>query len=310
MELLVATVIGLFIVGAMVTVMANSRRAYEEQDYAADMQESARFAMYALSRELRMAGYYGCSNHLVNSLSGVLDNTTGRVSGVNGSTSGAPDEFTVRYADPSHADIALASFGSATQWTLNRVPQAWEDDLADAKPVYVLISDCGSTAIAALTGANAKGGTIRLDTSKLGRTFDPDSGLSINVRRLRVHTYSIGTDAQGIPSLMIDENLGDGPQVLIEGIENMQVIYRALGAVGPGPMANWNDVTSINIGLLVRSISEYRPHLDRSAARNLDHSTHTVLDVTFEPQERGGTLPPLHGRRGTYATATMLRNNI
>jgi type IV pilus assembly protein PilW len=71
-ELMVAMTLSLVLVAGVLAVMLNSRQTYEVHDYTADMQENARFAMYILSRELRAAGYYGCSNRLTNSIPGVL----------------------------------------------------------------------------------------------------------------------------------------------------------------------------------------------------------------------------------------------
>lgn len=310
-ELMVAMTLSLVLVAGVLAVMLNSRQTYEVHDYTADMQENARFAMYILSRELRAAGYYGCSNRLTNSIPGVLGGSVGLVSGDNGTGWGSADEFTVRFADPAHADVRLSSMDSSTQWTLSRVPASWEQDLAAQKPVYVLISDCGSTAIASLTGADAAKATIRFDTTSLGREFLSDA-LPINVRRLLVHTYSVALNTDGIASLMLDENLGDGPQVLVAGIENMQVNYRTPMLVQPAPLPNWNEVTSASVGLLVRSVSRYRPDLgDKGQFGNTndtDRGSYVVLDVTFSPQADGGILPPLRGRRDTFTSSAMIRN--
>ena len=311
-ELMVAMTLGLLLVAGLITLMANTRKSYEVQDYTAEMQENARFANYILNRELRAAGYYGCSNRLTNSIPSVLGGAVGPLSGKNG-VGAAADELTVRFADPAHADVNLTGVNSPTQWTLSRVPAAWEDDLAAGKPVYVLISDCGSTAVASLAGANASQATINLDTSKLGREFYVGT-LPINVRRLLVHTYSVDTDANGIANLMLDENLGGGQQVLVAGIENMQVVYRTPSLAQPAPMPDWNDVTSASIGLLVRSVSRHRPDLGNDGqfgdAHDTDQGTYVVLDVTFGQAAAGGTLPALRGRRDTYTSTAMLRNRV
>ncbi len=309
-ELMVAMTLGLVLVTGLLTLMVNSRKSYEVQDYTANLQENARFAMYILSRELRMAGYYGCSSQLSNSVTDILGGAVTAVSGKNGAGSDA-DELTLRFADPAHADISLTAVNGPAQWALSRVPAAWEEDLAAGRPVYVLISDCGSTAVAPLTAADSGQGTINLDTTKLGREFYVGT-LPINVRRLLVHTFSVGADGDGIANLMLDENLGEGPQVLVAGVENMQVVYRTPVLAQPAPLPDWNTVNSASIGLLMRSVSRHHPELGSDGqfggSQDRDQGTYVVLDVAFKPATDGGTLPALRGRRDTFTSTATLRN--
>ena len=83
-ELMITMVIGLFLMGGLIVLLIGGRKSMETQSYTADMQENARFAMYLLAHDVRTAGYYGCSNDLANSLSGVLEPTTGPISGLDG----------------------------------------------------------------------------------------------------------------------------------------------------------------------------------------------------------------------------------
>ncbi len=61
-ELMVAVVIGLLVLAAVTTVMVNSKKNYTIQDSLARLQENARVAVDFLTHDLRMTGYYGCSN--------------------------------------------------------------------------------------------------------------------------------------------------------------------------------------------------------------------------------------------------------
>jgi type IV pilus assembly protein PilW len=63
-ELLVAMTVGIVILGGVLTVMANSKKNYSIQDSLARLQENARFSMHFLNQDIRMAGYYGCSDDL------------------------------------------------------------------------------------------------------------------------------------------------------------------------------------------------------------------------------------------------------
>lgn len=56
-ELMVAMVIGLFVVASVVILFVNTKRTYLVQDANARVQESTRFAYDYMGRQIRMAGY-------------------------------------------------------------------------------------------------------------------------------------------------------------------------------------------------------------------------------------------------------------
>src|SRR5918994_6699828 len=60
-ELMVAMVISLLLLGGVVTVFTGSKRTYERLERLSRTQESGRFALDAIVRDIRSAGYMGCS---------------------------------------------------------------------------------------------------------------------------------------------------------------------------------------------------------------------------------------------------------
>ena len=79
--------------------MVSSRKNYEVMDLEAGIQENARFALHFLARDLRMAGYFGCSDELVSGVNPL----EGADAGIGGA-----DTMTVRYADPADDGITAA----------------------------------------------------------------------------------------------------------------------------------------------------------------------------------------------------------
>lgn len=59
-EIMIAMVIGLIIIGAVVQLFAVNRSTYQVDEGLARIQENARFAIEFISRDLRMAGNTGC----------------------------------------------------------------------------------------------------------------------------------------------------------------------------------------------------------------------------------------------------------
>ncbi|OYW15343.1 MAG: hypothetical protein B7Z46_00605 [Hydrogenophilales bacterium 12-64-6] len=69
-ELMVAITIGFIVIGAVGYLYIGSRGAFRTADNMSRMQETARYAMDTLTRDIRMAGYRGCASG-----SGTFNNT-------------------------------------------------------------------------------------------------------------------------------------------------------------------------------------------------------------------------------------------
>jgi len=61
-ELMVAMVIGLLLIGGMATVFQGNRQSAELNSAIGDIQENARYVLDTLTSEVRMAGFQGCVN--------------------------------------------------------------------------------------------------------------------------------------------------------------------------------------------------------------------------------------------------------
>ncbi len=77
-EVLVAVVLGLVVVGGVVTVLVTSKTTYTTQDSLARLQENARFALEFIARDLRMASYFGCADNLA-AVTTSLNNVAGAI---------------------------------------------------------------------------------------------------------------------------------------------------------------------------------------------------------------------------------------
>ncbi len=62
-ELMVAMVIGLFLILGAVTVFSQSRSTYRTAESVARLQEIGRLAMDVVETDVRMANFWGMSNH-------------------------------------------------------------------------------------------------------------------------------------------------------------------------------------------------------------------------------------------------------
>ena len=71
-ELMVALVISLFLLGGVIQIFVSNKQVYRVQDASARIQESGRFGLHFLASEIRMAGYMGCGS-LVNQPNNITD---------------------------------------------------------------------------------------------------------------------------------------------------------------------------------------------------------------------------------------------
>ncbi|MEL0082880.1 MAG: PilW family protein [Gammaproteobacteria bacterium] len=173
-EIMTALVIGAILMLGAITIMVNSKDAYETQDDLARLQENARFAMNLLIKDIRMAGYFGCNtdsdnvyDHVDNGAAGNLFDSSFGLEGLNdytdgtstwmpsGATTGAVentinysvgnDAITVRYLDPATGvtiDEAMPQPSAVLK--VDSV-----GNLVDGQ--IIAVSDCTSTDIMQLT---------------------------------------------------------------------------------------------------------------------------------------------------------------
>jgi type IV pilus assembly protein PilW len=70
-ELMVASLLSIMILGGVLTLMSSNKRTYTQQADQAELQENARFALQFITRGLRMGGYFGCTNKPIPGVNGV-----------------------------------------------------------------------------------------------------------------------------------------------------------------------------------------------------------------------------------------------
>ena len=64
MELMIAMVIGLMLLGGALSMFVNNKRVYRQVNEVGRLQENARFALEMMTRDIRMAGFYGCHHNV------------------------------------------------------------------------------------------------------------------------------------------------------------------------------------------------------------------------------------------------------
>lgn len=276
-ELMVAMTIGFIVVGAVGYVYLGSRSAFRTTDNMSRMQESARYALDVLSRDVRMAGFVGCGN-LGNTVVTTIANPP--VPAMSAATAITGQDFSAAVANflgttitrPAGDTLSImGAFGGGVPLVGNLVPSNANIQIAGnpygfAVGDVLMVTDCENADIFRPTTVSG-GGTVTMshanstNTGNRVGTYGPD-GI---VFKMQQFSYFIGINPAGNRALYRTEmttGAAQGTQELVENVEDMQVTYgrdttgdRAADvysdATGVG--ANWNQVVSARISLLLAS---------------------------------------------------------
>ncbi len=340
-ELMIAIVIGLLLLSGTASLMINNKRIYREQNEMARLQENVRFAMEILIKDIRRAGYAGCMDRIQNVNSTVngggndtfLMNFKNPVEGSESASNWYPSNST-----EATVDMLPGSDGITLKF-LEPIGVTLRDDMplvsAELK-VYsvgplvegeiIALTDCDSADIMQMTQIQAASISLQHNpgntnpspgnsTASLSKRYNEGA----EVVRFVARRYFVGTSPvtgeTGLYRYAQDlhdfDNDGDRAefitQELIEGVENMQILYGEDTAgndsvadtfVSADAVTNWDDVVTARISLLMHTIKEdFTTPLNSNASYNLlgsavptaqDHRHRRIFSSTIMIRNRRG----------------------
>ncbi len=288
-ELMISVTLGLLITLAIGYLYTSSRQTYRMNDNVARMQENGRYAMELISRDIRMAGYWGCAGMTIPSPVNTLNNAT---------------DYAYKFGTPveGHEATGTNTWGPTQDASITNVVSG--TDILTVRGVYgngvtvldhpgaavncqnpppgsadlkvsagsglaqgdiVLVSNCSNAAVFQITNINTAGGFDNVVHNTGGG--NPGNGSKClggnyvggQIMRIATFTYYIRLNAAGRPALY---RLSRGTaEELVENVENMQVTYgvdtdgdRAVDEFRTANnVTNWNSVRSVRVRLLLVS---------------------------------------------------------
>lgn len=278
-EILVALVISLFLLAGIVQVYSGNRATFSFTSALAEIQENGRYALDLMTQDLRQANQWGCITEDV-----VIDDTLnpGTVPGYNpvfydflgedpidGTNNGGlngSDTLRVRGGKGRSGNVEAPFFPATTQrLTVNGKSAIGPGDI-------ILVARCGEFdegidvpeaeihRVTAATLVNSDSQTELELAANKSQTFQND-GIVVELQTV---TYSIAAGASGEPALFRAE-FGAAAEELVEGVENMQVLFGIDDDsdgypnqfVDADTVVNFDDVVSIRLTLLMRSIDDF-----------------------------------------------------
>ncbi len=323
-ELMIALVLGLLLTLAIGNIFLGSRQSYAMVDGLSRLQENGRFALRRIARDIREADYMGCGSSLSsyainNTLNNATDFRWNFSRGIEGfeatsSTAWSPTVDASISAPLGGRDIIVVRRVADTPTTVTAHPGGTPPGSANIQVApgsdlkqfdIVMVSDCVSAAIFEITSANpGTSGSLAHNTGSvsqgpgnatqaLGREYT-NGGIT----KVSTIVYYIGTGTGGGPALFRAEGANPA-QELVEGVEDMQILYGedtdgdrdADRYVAANTVADWSDVISVRVSLLLHSLK--------------DGLNDTPIAYTYN----GATVTPTDRRLRQVFTATLnLRN--
>lgn len=238
-ELMVAMVLGLLVMGAAFAVFMSNQRTFGASEDLNRMQENARIAFELMSRDIRAAGGSACSNASIVENTGIAEALAFRdtpVGGnaVNGLTVLSGDDMAYRVTASTSSSVTLDS----TQ--LAAASDAFSDNdillLCNARKTFVV-------------EAESVAGLVVNHTS-LPENYNPVTDemappASVVLARLRNVRWFVAANGRGGNSLFVSRNDQAGQEVA-EGVDTLVFEYLENGATTytatPG---NWANVVSV-----------------------------------------------------------------
>lgn len=253
-ELMIAMTLGLLLLGGIIAIMISSRQTYRVNEALSRMQDNARYAFQLMSRDIRMAGYFGCvgsdvtpTNTLTGSTSYLWDfskaiegyESTGALawspapdSSVLSPLSGA-DIIVVRgvLGDGSSSPTKVVDHPGGTPPGSANLKVSIDSGLAEGN--VVMVSDCLAAAVFQITEFSSAGagfdnvihntgsaGIVPGNfTKELGQEYTGGEILKVSTR-----AYYLRNNPDARPALYRKTGLADAEE-LVEGVENMQIQY-------------------------------------------------------------------------------------
>jgi type IV pilus assembly protein PilW len=293
-ELMIALLIGAFLLTGVLQIFINTRQTYVVSEGISRLQENARFALELLTGDVRMTGFQGCA-----ALKTVTPSVVASPQNPNSNPAITAPTFSVAITGNNDiannwsvnacsnsnqciagTDVITIQFGESCDGKLinNMASNQDKIDISATNTCNisntnnyedVLISDCTTADLFIVSNASSGSGVQSIQHQNTQNTSNDLSKSYANDAELflfRSYTYFIRTGAGGEPALWRLDNSrrlvsGTNPVELVEGIENMQVLYGEDTSNDNTPdyyvpannVVDMAKVVSIRVSLLIRT---------------------------------------------------------
>lgn len=327
-ELMIGILLSSILLLGVLQIFQSSRMTMETEMALSGVQDSGRFAMDYLSRETRMADYWGCApdqgsiaNHLDTTARSAFQSSIGAhgVQGVDGA--GAAEKVGgVDVVDGTDililggAEDACAGTGRLLD-TAGTSLQVTDSCAVEAGQV-VLVANCDGGDVITITGVIGGGGSpkslshasgvvnpswVPNSSGTLSQEYDSESALLRPYQR----TFFLSPGVSGTSSLFVYEEGSAAPRELVQGIDDMQIHYGRdtnedevvdVWQNAVADLGQMSSVVAVRVQLVAASdnaaaVGEQKlPDLDGDGAESTytDDRLRKLYTTTIKVRNRGG----------------------
>jgi type IV pilus assembly protein PilW len=379
-ELMISMALGLALTAGAISIFQQNKQTYNFQESISRIQESGRFAMNLIARDIRSSGFRGCRSRLAGGNSTGIDNAflykfettwddsasivTNFSDGISGYEANDDADASIEGSDwddlnSNDLDAAILAESPATGSDIivvrairgcSRIATmptcATDDQNEDGTGVVdvntsvagcfsqydtAIISNCEAASVFVVTDTNPTTSLAHAIDAAGSRTVRHANGLGNTQANLKLCygensipdgstlsrivnvVYYIGTGTAGFPSLFRMEN-GGTPSELIEGIEDMQILYGedtdgdnvVDGFVTADNVTNWSNVLAARLNLLVQSLDDNIVPAAQTLYYDIDGDDQ--VDTTAGSTDE--FIAPDNRIRRVFSTTIALRNRM
>lgn len=238
-ELLVALAISGLLVAALYRTFIGQQKTYVAQDQVVDMQQNMRVAISRMMGDIRMTGFGNVSMVLPVTFTG------GTFNNILNPNTPVSDSLTLVTSLNTLATLTTSGSIGQNQIVVSTLTDSQGNALFDTgNRRYISVGGLESYVITSVDNGTS---TITLNGSL---TYNHPFGTP--VFSIRAITYQVA-DMAGIPTLLRNENIGDGNQAQADYIENLRFAYFDDSGI---PTANPLNMRLVQVTLTARTGSQ------------------------------------------------------
>lgn len=306
-ELMVALVIGLFLMAGVLQIFVTNKVAYKSQDGLARLQENGRFAIEVLTRDLRYAGYFGCAAREAVSPDIIVQGKPADFFGIDSLIGGqndlgasnafnavaGTDALAVRMASQSIMPLGRNMTTSSASLSID----ANSENIGNGDILF--ISDCEKADVFEVSTITGTGPytithTTGNATNDLSKPYQTDAQLMSFISNTYFIKDTGRVNEAGDPILgLYRRDVSGSDEELIDGVEDLQLLYGLDTDTDSDQIANqyvtadsidgtstkqWRNVVSVRISIVVNSIESLKS-IEEAYAAPETHTLTTTINL-------------------------------
>ena len=275
-ELMIAMVLGLIVLGAAIAVFQSNQRSYSANEGQNRVQENARAAYEMVARDLRATGGSACSSESL-----VMGADAESVS-FRAPLAGSATEVTTTSADDLSYRIVAGSASANSVTLVEATPAA--SDVFRANDI-VMVCNAAMTGFA--TVSSVSGQTI---TFSGALPFDPkdtdnaDPG-SISIARLRSNRWFTQANGRDTGTSLYMSRSGGAAEEVADGVQSLGITYHPASGGNPNVYVaaptSMQRVDAVRMSMPIRAVM---PTQNPGESRNVDRTIATSVAIRSRAQ--------------------------